>query len=346
MQYVMKNHLLCLTMLLALLTSCEGMFQPGGDSDSDTDSDKPGASIKAPEGAVKGLFTINSSGSQVFFSKGNLQYKASTDTWRFAENQWDYVGGTREKDVTISSGTVSGSDNCKISPTYSGWIDLFGWGTSGWSSGADCSNPYDSNRDADKYLPGNSMDNNLTGKYADADWGVYNAVSNGGKKAGLWRTLTSDEWEYVLNVRRGNRYAKATVNNVAGLILLPDGWDGSVYELKDMNKERASWDANIITESTWDRTLEPAGTAFLPAAGVRTAYYSQVGDGWVISIRYSREEDKPACYYWTTTSDPGKYPTLRHALFMVASWQSVNGTSTYDYNRAEGMSVRLVQDKQ
>ena len=30
------------------------------------------------------------------------------------------------------------------------------------------------------------MNNNLTGKYADADWGVYNAVSNGGKKAGLW----------------------------------------------------------------------------------------------------------------------------------------------------------------
>ena len=328
-------------MLLAVLTSCDGLVRP------DDDPDGPGGSvIKAPDGAVPGLFTINGRGSQVFFSKGNLQYKASADTWRFAENQWDYVGGTREKDATIRSGNVSGSDNCKISPTYSGWIDLFGWGTSGWDSGAACSEPYDSNRDADNYMPGNSMNNNLTGNYAEADWGVYNAISNGGNKAGLWRTLSSDEWEYVLNGRSGNRYAKATVNNVAGLILLPDGWDGSVYELKDINRERAGWDANVIAESTWTRTLEPAGAAFLPAAGVRTTYYSQIGDGRVISIRYSRDEDNPACYYWSTTSDPGSSPTLRHALFMSAYWQSVNGNSTYDYNRSEGMSVRLVQDKQ
>ena len=26
------------------------------------------------------------------FSKGNLQYRASTNTWRFAEHQWDFVG--------------------------------------------------------------------------------------------------------------------------------------------------------------------------------------------------------------------------------------------------------------
>ncbi len=49
-----------------------------------------------------GVFSIRAN-KQVTFSPGNLQYQASTGTWRFAENQWDYA--------------------------QSGWQDLFGWGT-------------------------------------------------------------------------------------------------------------------------------------------------------------------------------------------------------------------------
>jgi hypothetical protein len=45
-------------------------------------------------GAISGKFTINANGDQVYFSQGNLQYQASTNTWRFAENQWNYVGGS------------------------------------------------------------------------------------------------------------------------------------------------------------------------------------------------------------------------------------------------------------
>ena len=51
-----------------------------------------GGGGNAPQGAIDGLFTINSNGDQVYFSQGNLQYQASTNTWRFATNQWDYVG--------------------------------------------------------------------------------------------------------------------------------------------------------------------------------------------------------------------------------------------------------------
>ena len=52
---------------------------------------------------------------QVRFSQGNLQYQASTNTWRFAETQYSIVGNANEN----------------ISSSYSGWIDLFGRGTSG-----------------------------------------------------------------------------------------------------------------------------------------------------------------------------------------------------------------------
>lgn len=61
---------------------------------------------------TNGKFSVSPT-QQVYFSKGNLQYQASTKTWRFAKHQWDFIG----------------SSNKNISPDYEGWIDLFGWGT-------------------------------------------------------------------------------------------------------------------------------------------------------------------------------------------------------------------------
>ena len=81
------------------------------------------------------------SSSYVLFSKGNLQYQASTKTWRFAENQYDIIG--------------EGNEN--ISYRYSGWIDLFGWGTSGWNSGANAYQPYSTSQNLIDYnVGGNS----------------------------------------------------------------------------------------------------------------------------------------------------------------------------------------------
>ena len=62
-------------------------------------------------------FSVSNS-TKVMFSKGNLQYQASPATWRFAENQWDYVGNN--------------DNNNSMSATSGNWIDLFGWGT--WGS--------------------------------------------------------------------------------------------------------------------------------------------------------------------------------------------------------------------
>lgn len=80
---------------------------------------KPTMSDTLYEGACSGKFSV-AKDRQVAFSKGNLQYRASTDTWRFAENQYDYIG----------------NGNANKSATYDGWIDLFGWGTSGFDNTA------------------------------------------------------------------------------------------------------------------------------------------------------------------------------------------------------------------
>ena len=77
------------------------------------------------EGALSGDFSVSET-EKVRFSKGNLQYQASTNTWRFAENQWDYIG----------------EGNTNASASYEGWIDLFSWGTSGYDHGATCYQPW------------------------------------------------------------------------------------------------------------------------------------------------------------------------------------------------------------
>ena len=82
--------------------------------------------VYATDGALIGTFTINKQGDKVVFSRGNLQYQPSTNTWRFAEHQYDFVGDDYFGNVYIGSEKCN---NALISDTYSGWIDLFGWGT-------------------------------------------------------------------------------------------------------------------------------------------------------------------------------------------------------------------------
>lgn len=197
-----------------------------------------------------GLFSISSS-QQVYFSQGNLQYQASTRTWRFAEHQWDYIGDS----------------NSNISSSYSGWIDLFGWGTG--------NNPTNISTSSSDYSTFN-------------DWG-NNSISNGGGRR--WFTLTRDEWVYVFyyrNTSSGIRYAKATVNGVNGVILLPDNWNSSNYSLSCTNNDGASFSSNRISQSDWTNRLEANGAVFLPAAGFRgvTGVYDVGSDGNYWSASY------------------------------------------------------------
>ena len=258
-----------------------------------------------PTGAIDGLFSV-SANQQVYFSQGNLQYMASTNTWRFAEHQYDYRG----------------SYNYNISSTYSGWIDLFGWGTSGWNSGNTYYQPWNSNN-SNGSLYGPPGQYNLTGSYANADWGVYNPISNGGNTTNQWRMLTQPEWNFVFNTRTttsGIRYAKAKVNNVNGVILLPDDWNSSTYSLKNTNSSGANFSNNKLTTSQWN-ILEQAGAVFLPAAGYRnkTTVYSVGSYGYYWSASY---------YFSSSASD----------VYFRESGLGTDG----NFSRYCGLSVRMV----
>lgn len=241
----------------------------------------------------KALFKFSVSPTQkVIFSHGNIQYQASTNTWRFAEHQWDMIGEA----------------NNAISPTNSGWIDLFGWGTGN--------------------APTNSSSN-------DADYSSYhewgdNIIQNGMDRK--WRTLTMDEWMFVIMERRTNsgiRYAKANVNGINGLILLPDNWDESYYQLSNVNEGESKFNDNTISANEWTDKLETHGAVFMPAAGERLGNSVNLC-GW--------------SSYWSSSSFEENGKDCANTGFSVRSVGSYQLGTRSMAQRSEGKSVRLVCD--
>lgn len=281
--------------------------------------------VAAPEGAIDGLFSV-SENKQVYFSQGNLQYQPSSNTWRFAPHQNDLLitpenltyynssYGWYYADVTSQ---YNGSTN------YYGWIDLFGWGTSGYGHGANCCAPGSTSTSETDYYAYGNVQCNLFDMTGQADWG-YNQISNGGNTANQWRTLTQSEWDYVFNTRittSGIRYAKARVNDINGVVLLPDEWITSIYSLNYVNEINSSFSSNIIGEIQWS-ILEQYGAVFLPAAGQRIG-----------NRVYHVNSDAS---YWSSTCS-GIYGAYYFGFHD-------NGLYTNSNYRYYGRSVRLVQD--
>ena len=264
--------------------------------------------VKFP-GLLAGKFSVSAT-KQVQFSQGNLQavvgggyapdyYYASS--WKFAEHQWDYLGNT-------GNNNHFGTGNS---------VDLFGWvGT---------------NADNNTFGYGlctstNDNDYGYTISVLKNDWGTL-AITNGGNTPNFgWRTLTKDEWVYLFNTRTttsGIRYAKATVNNVKGVILLPDDWNASYHALVSANTADANFTSNPITAAEWTSDFEAHGAVFLPAAGIR--------EGTSVSHVNSSGQ------YWSSTSEG--YNSAYQVFF-----ENSDLNSSSNPGRHNGCSVRLVRD--
>ena len=164
------------------------------------------------------------------------------------------------------------------------------------------------------------------------DWGVYNAISNGGNQPGLWRTPTRGELTYMLYGRDAStigttanaRHAKAFVNNVPGLIIFPDVYTHptTVAIPNDINRDGANYTANNYNTSDWS-LMATAGAVFLPAAGNRSGTQYRDSHG-----------------YWTSDY----YSSGRMAYYMYIGNENLN---PYNYTqRHYGYSVRLITDVQ
>ena len=270
-----------------------------------------------PAGAINGSFSVNASGYQVYFSQGNLQYIGSVGTpyWKFANNQWEYLGTTTGQD----------SDSRYVDR------DVFGWGTSGYNHGATYYQPWATTNDHYGYYAYGVENYNLYDSNGQADWG-YNAISNGGNGVGLWRTLTFAEWKYVFDNRdtpSGIRFAHARImvgggESVNGVLLLPDDWVASYYTLNNPNASSgANYSDNVITAVQWAE-LEQHGVVFLPAAGQRNAGTTFLNAG-------------SNGFYWSATCY--SFSTANVLVFGLG-YVDLNPNS--NYSRYQGCSVRLV----
>lgn len=202
-----------------------------------------------PQGALKGKFTINSSGNKVYFSKGNLQ--ASTEdggtiwSWGFASNQYDYIGDAIANTSINGKGTVSSN----------GTVDLFGWSSN-----------------KDQLYGINDSEN-------PSSYGGRNYRNWGAKIADGWTTLTINEWIYVISERTSStvngvenaRFCKATVNGVAGIVIFPDSYTHpvGVTEPLNINMIDAVYSGNVWSSANFAK-MQQKGGVFLPAAGSRS----------------------------------------------------------------------------
>ena len=246
--------------------------------------------VNPPSQSEEMSFSVSES-KQVCFSKGNLQYHPANNEWRFAESQLDYIGDA----------------NINISATYNGWLDLFGWSTSATNFGVSTS----------------TNDNDYSGDFVD--WGTNQIGSDA---PNTWRTLSNDEWDYLLNTRTNADALRgvAQVNGVNGLVFLPDSWtcpEGITFK----SGFSSEWSVTeygqnqTFTAEQWS-LLESAGAIFLPAAGRR--YGSDV--------RYVQGHGN----YWSATEDDS-YDACY--LYFVS-----DEAFMYESNRDDGLSVRLVKD--
>ena len=270
-------------------------------------------------GIIYAGFSVSET-KKVYFSQGNLQYQASTGIWRFAENQYDVVG----------------EENSNISSSYSGWIDLFGYGTSGYKKYY----PYLTSTSSFDYVT-YEVCSSISG--TPYDWGQNNAISNGGNRAGIWRTLSQEEWEYLLFTRTNapSKCGMANINGVEGIILLPDNWtlpNGLNFlsfneaDLKTGSSYRADITMNSYSASEWSK-MENNGAVFFPSAGRRVGLEWQASWGyyWMSDLRQLHaSEDTRSAATMTFDISQNKTASIR-----------TRGVNAHCYS---GCSVRLVQD--
>jgi hypothetical protein len=256
---------------------------------------KASTSMAMPTKDVTARYLSICNGRRLVFSHGNLQYHPKNQEWRFAESQLDYIGWEN----TMGNFT---------DPSYGGWLDLFGWSSENSKFGISA--------DKSNYSGGEFV-----------DWG-NNTIS--GYAPNTWRTMTKDEWEYLVFNRdnASSLHGVAQIDGKNGLIMLPDNWkcpEGITFKAGF----HADWGAEhygqyqTFSAEQWSK-LEEAGAIFISAAGMR-----RWGDPPTEIHRY--------CRYWSATKNGDSNAYYQFFLANAAN----KDKST---NRSHGLSVRLVRN--
>lgn len=215
-------------------------------------------------------------GQQVYFSQGLLQYSKVNSKWSFAGNQYTGLGAANGESTDI--------------------IDLFCYGETNPNAGY------------------SKVDDDVSG--TNNDWARHAGITYDGvttKQVDKWRTLTWDEWKYLLDRTTGITingttnvsYVLASINGKRGLLLLPDGfdptnvssclstpidsWQSGAMNALNTDGEQPAFPVETISLSDW-AVLEAAGCVFM------------VGNGWLNYSSGSLVHKNPSDgMYWLGT---------------------------------------------
>ena len=226
----------------------------------------------------------------VEFSKGNLYWSNNDKKFHFEENQWSFANTW---------------NTSQVSHFY-------------WSKTASVAyNSYyyeESPSDKDVFFT------NTTTTTANTSFQVE------GELAGTWRTLSREEWNYLLGTRSGNKFAKAKVNDVKGLLIFPDSYNNekAISGITGISDGSGSYPTDNILETTWT-LMERSGVVFLPYVGMREVS---------IVSPYPVEINMSGNGYWSSSCSSNTH------AYRVSFGES----STSDIERSYGYAVRLVRD--
>lgn len=263
---------------------------------------------------LPGAYSVSET-NQVYFSRGNLKFDASsTPKYSFELNQTVY---------TPTDGT-----NAAVSST--GYLPFF------------CN---------DRRMDQNNPvlhDNSRQGLPID-----YASFAIPATTTGAWRTPTSSEWNFVVSRHTHNIgsplgtvshacYAYVKVNGAFGMMLFPDlfEWPATVSESlipNTLNAASSDWNDIDYTTTEWAQ-LEDAGCIFLIAAGWTNWTPSQQGDPgfyWSSTPKANNSNNKDA-YAFYFDQNNGSYSA------QGTTYQSPTADQYASYGH--GFMVRLVYD--
>ena len=280
---------------------------------------------------LPGVFSV-APGKQVCFSKGNLQYlpcglpAASgpyVDMFRFADNQWDYLGDGEKWGVKLEGYT----EYNKPDGTRSAARDLFGWGTACLDG---TSVPWQCTKDNSLYGPasGNLNEGEASGaNYEKYDWGHLMAPAN------MWRTLSASEFKYVFESRNGSNEYHTQGNKMLGgygwLTLSDKSKRYGAFILPDDYYCTTDGRPEYTGKTGWSYTsadLDDYKIVFLPVGGYREG-------GELINIGTGGHS-------WTSTAKD-----YAHAIIIDYNTDEQQIDFDKKFDRFEGANVRLVLNR-
>ena len=248
----------------------------------------------------------------VLFAPGNLEYNAPIDSFRFAQK--DYL--------------PIGDNNKNAGPLYNGWIDLFGWGCSGYLGQA----PWMFTQEESGYGPpihsGQWSDDTMAW---DMGWNnpIYDPNNGVTYSSHTWRILSDQEWQYVMSERGENKsgVVKLVFANKYAICLLPDKFIKTADVSSSIQNLGFNNIVNIRTEENYNR-LKSSGAVFLPLGYSRSGRYV---------IPHNEENNG---YYMTSSA-----PSLKTSKSLLFKVNAANGSwILQDVPRSMGICVRPVSD--